>query len=1302
MAITSKSEENIAERNGRDAAAYARSDEVKQISEQLVVAREVLQRYIERFGITSRDELSEKMAKHGFYRLNTLANSWMLDWLRSDRGDVNSMMSKTDAKDRNGKATALEGLFIVAEALGKNGVSEQEIGQFIAKRAAVESDVKVVNNGKVEKIPMTFAQMVGAAYKGMNRAGALSNVDTSAVLEDFTDEMARLMQGATSKGIRNSVLANKNELNALFTAGAYESLRAMSGKEYKKGALRSDIALYQEAFSHLKQDVQGMSSEADAEFGKKMSEMLGSVSETQFQTFFAWRLAHDMFKNRENISNLNTEMKGEALRYTLANAGEYISEEHNWGSKWIAHANGVHQAYYAVSRMLEEIAENGGKGQAGKQEFDELGKEILKIMVETQPEKADTEITAWQRKVLDQYKAVKGITNDAVAFFFSSDELDAYRGDGKNPNWEKDLASSLGFAQKVLGVNTDDMVAGKMDLVVADMKSTEFYKSLASKGYTDLEISWIGASFIGSASDIYLADSRGADEAVRRAIAAVPPRDELMSTFKQRTDLDESTESNYMISNVVSALYHETNKYIQSIPQKETKVGWSLANMPDGELAALSAEKRGIFEGAERISGIPAQAIATGMVSQESMNWNSPVGKALREKRVNEDEAVGIAATMYYASSHMLRHGIPEKEVEDKLVNLIKSNPQDKLKAEEMIKELRGRYRPAGGEAAGAQESAESYMVAQKMRFLGSELNKAEMTEVTRDGYKWYSFVSKFTPKKASEKKAREDKIAAVQDVYNNVVKLVENGEMDHYGPGQRQLELLKIGRRPAGHVKVNGEYGREYEEAVKALQRWASAVDSVAQRKNKANESKAAANGYISTIKVKGKDFALFFDKGVDGIFGIETYELLKKALTRVALAERAKKGRAASAPTPFEEAATTLKATDVKAHPVMLPEERMGKRRKQRRGLKLVVAPPPVLGMTVPVISSETVENRIPTFTATQTSQFERLPNFIGGILSSFGQSGVDLSNQSQVFNAFTNVLNRAIIPSAQLQPYITGQVSRMDLYIAQSGKILTADPGGARVRISIGAGGRVSISFHDPSLGDVVFMEGTIDVTTGQITKITGIRAPVYLTLNNLVDIRGPLGTQITGGTKIGVPFWYNPNTKLPRKYAGGPWDIMPFAAVSRPFSLGQGWVASPYIGALYDYNHHSLSNYGGLNIMKTFQNGVTGFMMGGGVGVEGKGSSLPFVEAGMSLYGAGLEFIFNPVKGEWLGFRAGYDKDRNGTVDYGVGLMNAGPILMPDVIIDGQGVVSTLVGMPIKLIGKVFSKVFRNEEGLLGEE
>ena len=44
--------------------------------------------------------------------------------------------------------------------------------------------------------------------------------------------------------------------------------------------------------------------------------------------------------------------------------------------------------------------------------------------------------------------------------------------------------------------------------------------------------------------------------------------------------------------------------------------------------------------------------------------------------------------------------------------------------------------------------------------------------------------------------------------------------------------------------------------------------------------------------------------------------------------------------------------------------------------------------------------------------------------------------------------------------------------------------------------------------------------------------------------------------------------------------------------------------------------------------------------------------------------------------------GYDQDMDGRVDYGAGLLNAGPILVPDIIINGQGVFNWIFSLPKK--------------------
>ncbi|VVB98452.1 Uncharacterised protein [uncultured archaeon] len=1266
------------EKADQEALKFSQSDEVKKLAEQLGVPQQVLQKYIARFGVKDGEELKDKMAQQGFYKLNTLnflGTAW-LNWLRSDRGDVEAMFEGKTETEKAAISTALRGCMALSMGMKENGASDAEISAFMSKNAAIESKIEVVDNGKIVEKSISFAALAGSAMGAPAEAAKLSNADASEVLDDFIKELARLMGGNTQEEVKRNIIGNKGALNGLFTATAVESVGVMRGQKYKKGALGQEIEKYNKALERMRDEVIALAQASDPEFGRKMKGMLEKTSKDQFQAFFTYRFSQNIFLYQGSTNEFETEMKNEAFRYVLHNAADYITAEHK-APKWRGHAEDTIRSYVLVSNRLEEISADPKKQEV----FRNFEKDLLGVML-AGPENEREKLTAWTKGVLREYKETMGIKSEAVALFFSPDEIKAYKGDGKNPQWEDKLAKSMEYASSYLKVNIDDVLNHMITKIEKDMANTQFSNALSSKGYKPNEIAWIAVNFMGSISDLYIADPQHAQEVIEKALGGVPERGKFAELFTQRKDMHETRENQYMVANAIDALYKPIDAYLDKIKEvKEKFTGWRMEGLPRVAIDALKKSNPDAVLGAAKITGIQFGEIEREFIAPENINFNSPLCAALAKKGMTQDQMAHIATAMFQPAALMLAAGRTPQQVEKALITIVEKTPAAEITEQRMFEELKKRI-PAAKPAGPVETDA--YDIRRKLQYLQDELAKAQLHEKSGKAgvYKYHDFINRNSSK---------EQIMNTQALYNAMVKGVASGGL----PSQNQaadLGLLKLPGKKAGEtVGENGVYDKNIPEMVKAMQRLATSW------------TKTVKKGYISTIELRGKAVEIYFDKGIDGIFGIETFELIKKSLRVKVPVRKAREKPAAPAEMDFEvpDVIGKLAPTGLRVMPVNLPEEVPSIRRKVRRGLKLVVAPESPLGIIVPVVSSEVVRKVTPTFKGTPNQEFERIPNYVLNTLKALGQNVSDPSNQLEVFSAFENVFNKDLMSNPAVQNLINGKINNVDLYITPDGKISTTDVSGPRTKIDIVSNGpgkdaKVTISFREGGR-DVVFMEGTIDIQTGQITRITGIRSPAFLTLNNLIEAKGPLGTQISAGTKIGIPMMYSTQSKLPMKYAGGTWDIMPYASLSRPFSLGEGWVASPYVGGLYDVTRSKAHGYGGVGVFKSFESGAMGFALSGGLGVADHGT-LPYAGFGWSVYGFGIGAGIDLKKGKGLYAEVGWDMDGNGTVDYGLRMINAGPIYVPDVILDGKGILGTILGMPMRWISQIPSKI-RGEQGLL---
>ncbi|MBU0586003.1 hypothetical protein KJ780_00670, partial [Candidatus Micrarchaeota archaeon] len=397
------------------------------------------------------------------------------------------------------------------------------------------------------------------------------------------------------------------------------------------------------------------------------------------------------------------------------------------------------------------------------------------------------------------------------------------------------------------------------------------------------------------------------------------------------------------------------------------------------------------------------------------------------------------------------------------------------------------------------------------------------------------------------------------------------------------------------------------------------------------------------------------------------------------------------------------------INSKPVSIPNTHYSVDPGARRSLQYVSFASPITGMFMPVMS--------------QDIQITRVFNYNPSASFSYGSSGI--TGRYLYFNQTNQVLE-----GLGYSPALTNDKIRDNLINYFGNGFMQIDAVRDAVRIGNGtfyiyvptgetattvstnppAGGEFSLrvvingnnltaNAVNPGETPVDVIEGTVsydenrNVTSVKTETITG---PVFLTLANLANGRLPYGFEWSAGAKGAFQFTYSLESKLPREYQNKV-DVYPYVTLSRPFSLGAGIIANPYAMGMWDIKGGKVYPSFGASMARSFRGDIFGASFSAGFGFDsGKTEIFPHAGAGVSAYGVYMGAGVNPAKiGQGLLYgELGYDYNRDGVMDYGVRMINAGPVWVPDIIFDGRGVITwTLRGA-----GSIYQKTILGKEAM----
>lgn len=1268
---------------------FSKIENVNAIAKSLGVNQDVFSKYITTFGIENETNLVDQMAAHKFGDLKTFnfLGVSFFDFIRGDKGKVEKIINEGSEQKRYAIATELEGSMIIALSMKQNAASNDEIGKFISKHAIVENEIVTFEGGQTKSNSISFATMIGLAFITPIKIDEQNSEKTKLLLNDFIKELSSKM-GATSKKAAENVISNMATLNSLYIAVAIEGLNILKDKDYtyKKGNLEEQINNYGQALAKQKKYILDLAKAAsDKTFGVYLE---NGLKKSDFETNFVYTFIIDAFLPASKITNFDGEMKINAIEYVLSNASQYMIQKYHVinNKEWQENIANIVMIYSTVSPKISEFAFDSTKDDMLKK----FSTGLLNIILNPKPEKS--KICEWEREVLDEYKNLLGIKNNEVALFFSSDELKRAKGDGKK-EWETPLINSLNFASKVLGINLKDLL--RLDTQQKPVteetpeKKLEFVDILLKKGYSSDEINMVGINLIGTISDLYLIHGNEiTNKIIVQALNGIPTREEQIKAAEEKVkqqELRKDQKDGYIISKTLDKIYLSINKQHNSQLELEEK-----------DRKILEEKDRKIIQRESDKPTIKSYQIQPNIRKDKKGNIISSTWP-LELKDLTSELFIGSGLT----------NGMPKRfelylnpkgpyPVTNKLGKIWYKNKW--IDTADWL----GRMHPPSTLPNAVKAMADNYEA-----LCTKYNNRGKIDELIRNYNSVYTalmtgakkivekYYLKADPKKKEELEnkfflwglnviCREYMISS-----DNLSRLIKNGctlnfEQDTKNPKNLFADITKIIEKTF-QDKKSGTYHIYH----------------------RTEDGRDTLIGTISYDK-DGKQSVNLITKKIDFTLGSNLYILQNNKLVAFMPTFYYERRLRLNSHAFFKNNDPNMELTMLNLHAASNPypinidiKEKEPEKPPVQESVKVVPEPvgmapeirklklafvSPTIGISAPIINITTTSTDLKTILFTNLKDQQAID--LGSLYVVLDSFKINVSiDQMSITYALQNLLKDQVVPTYKTEIEHLQKNEMLVLYLCD-GKI-TSQPTGdnyARVVI-INNNGTYEIELYDKN--KAIVTKGIIDIN--QLMLLTAIHAPIYITLNNLINISLPYGMQSSFGTKIAVPYWYDLKTKLPFKYAGGPWNIMPFTTLSRPFKY-KGFIINPYIGGIY--NEKTISPYYGLDLQKT----LGGLSLNFGVGLEtenklsynigfGRNFNIWRIETGFAL----------TKKGGYV--CGGWDYNKDGKIDLGLKVINVGgTVYIPDVITNGQGFLGKILFAPVKWISKIPSKI-RREKGIM---
>lgn len=672
----------------------AKSEDWQKLATQLGVEPEVLRKYASSFNAKTKDDLIKTLAEQGFYKLKpfTILGTEALSFLRGDKADIIAALNEVDIEERKRISTALEGGMIIACALRENGVPNEETAKFV-KNALDAKAFEVLVGGKMVTQQISLCDLVGTAYKGPNSMGKTTGTPTDGLLQDYINELRKdFGYQKTKKQIKETTIRNLETLNSLFLATSVASLRALDGQEYAKGTLARDSQLYKTQLDQARAFVLKISDAASPKFGKWMKDNIDDIKSGEFNRYFTLAFATDIFKWRGETSNVDTELKNEALRYVLDNAVQYKLTESKGLNKWQNHLANIRMAYGMENMRLEELSSDPKNAT----NFYNFSKSLLNLTLNYEPEKAGKWILAWQRGVQTEFMKHMKISSPYVGLLYNPNDIKELK--SRNPQWEAQAeAAIIESSNRYLGISVVALRENDMRKVAEGVKKSPVYNALSAKGYSDEEVTKFAIDSIALVSKLYMSDWDRTGEILAAACAEMPKRSDLLRSFKLGLGKRwvPAQETQYVME-YGSEMFRQdaVNAFSEAFQNNGKTVGWELSYNPVG----FKSLRKESLAGMEEMTGLPAKELAGNFISRGSFDASAPIMAALAKKgfdQANEEERqrmVNIASTVFYPAATAIDSGAKKEDVQAKMLDYIEKTKKDEITGAKMARMINSSY----------------------------------------------------------------------------------------------------------------------------------------------------------------------------------------------------------------------------------------------------------------------------------------------------------------------------------------------------------------------------------------------------------------------------------------------------------------------------------------------------------------------------------------------------------------------------------------------------------------------------------
>ncbi|MEW6528853.1 MAG: hypothetical protein AB1391_03120 [Candidatus Micrarchaeota archaeon] len=1162
--------------------------------------------------------------------------------------------------ERNKIVNQLESAMLLQIVLKRADLDDKEISKFIKKNLLPEREIAYFDGKGIQRINVPLAQLIGIAYMGPGALKGIQDIDIKQIenmRNDYINCLVKLVKNAKTSDDVTNKLKNSSELEALTIAMGIASSSIIYKKGYTTGNLEKLQTEISKQLDGINNRVIGIAEKSgNKEFLDKITTHLDKSEEiANLRRYFSGLIMSAFFSNRlvdQTVSSkeielfmneaINQYMQNVILNYTVNKKGK----------------TGVEIANTAVQTLNMLSAHLNYMRKENLVDYNKFYSEMWAALLSddtTNVKKADntTKVKEAVYAFLDAYATAtkplntylnqnKILTPEKyVLAFFTSPDIISTVNPAKIKNALAEVIKYFGFdnndIQNIIG-GLNKTQFGNLIKKMNKSKTSDFYKSMQEKKYNDEEICFIAMNFIGTAIHIYLKSeeklANSGMKNVKSTITNLKSRDAILNElgFGGIIGSGKKTfEGSTVVKNAV--IQKAFDELMATATQKYCE--------PLKTKTIKSDEKLDVdYISSDILIGQPAIDLITRYMNKKINEFK------------NEKPSVNLSFGEYLARTHYGRTELYKKTGE-KAGGIYKS-AEKRFKTWDDVCGFVDQY---GSLFASFKEMAENVAGADELKrqiFLACVTLMS--TEYSMDVEKLTNCIQKGMEETFTE---------------NTLEKMVSDATDKKKGKTFTIWHVDESGnRKEIGIVAVDNKDKMKIEVKQKEKLIWYIG-DHYCVTHNENREM--ILDGHISSVSYYGRQIANCVSKGKYRLMmqnGSEFVEFTILNLTR--------------------------KYWGLPDFTMTIPS--FAKKEQ------LIIAPIPAPSFTniAPIFTSREVWGTTATVTPDMNT-FAGKITFVDDILTLLEYYKLatkeDAIYQDKLKNG-VNLLLQGPISTYIVDSNLIGKPTT--IYVSNTGEIALTKFEDYNLIIEIDKNNKFVVKEFKEGEGSLELVRGTIEYKQGQlIVKLDNIYAPVYATFDNIFTKNLGYGVQFSMGTKLEIPYEYDPKTGFPKKYNKyGEWNTLPFFTLSRPFDAGQ-WTINPYTTGMWDiYRHRFMPTYG-LSTTRSYAGKTTGLSLSAGVGYE-NAEKIYNVGVGISRSKI-LNWVIpwwmpnqigvsvNPFKTHGpLSIESGYDRDGNGTLDYGVRMIHAGALWIPDIVINSKGVIQRLFGFGKSAITRVYRK------------